>query len=116
MTERVVTKEGRNAIRSLLNDLLAEASVGTGDSEPREGDTELDDEVYRADVSNSSEDTGEMVSRLRLGAGDANEPDLSELMLHTEDDESFARLVFSETEKSDQVEIEFEITVRNENP
>ena len=114
MTDRLVTNDGRRALRQFLIENIDEMSVGVGTADPHSGDEELDDEVFRADVSNEATATGQMQSRLRLGVADANDQQLTEAMLHIGDD-SFCRIVFDATEKTEDIELAFEIEISANN-
>ncbi|AXR81487.1 hypothetical protein [Natrarchaeobaculum sulfurireducens] len=114
MTDRLVTNGGKRALRQFLIQNLDEMSVGTGSSDPRSTDDELDVEVHRDDVSNDSADVGRMRSRMKLGVAEANGEQLSELMLHADDD-SFARIVFADTEKTEEIELAFEVEIEVQN-
>lgn len=113
--ERIMTDEGRNNIRQFLIDAIDEVSVGTGASQPRSTDTTLDSESFRSVSSNEADGTGQMVSTVQLGLDDANGEQLSELMLHI-DDKSLARIVFGDTEKTENLELAFETRVTARNP
>lgn len=116
MTERKVTNEGLNTIRQLLVSNIDEVAVGTGDTSPSTSDTALDNEVYRDASSNEVDATGRMLSGIRLGSGDANGTEISELMLFTGGGaDSFGRLVFSDTTKSSDIELVFETKVEASN-
>lgn len=113
--DRLLTNEGKNQLRQFLIDNVSEVAVGTGDSEPRSTDTDLDNEVYRADASNEATDTGVAESTVKLGLSDANGSELSELMLFVGDD-GLARVVFGNTEKTDSIELAFETKITVNNP
>ena len=114
MADRLLTNDGRRALRQFLISSIDEMSVGVGDSDPDPTDTELNDEVHRDATSNETTDIGEMRSRMKLGVGDANDELLSELMLHVDGD-SFARVTFDDTEKTEDIELAFEIEITAQN-
>ena len=105
-----MTNNGKRALRQFLIESIDEMSVGTGGSDPRESDDELDEEIFRDDVSNEAVDIGRMLSRVKLGVADANNTQIRELMMHI-DDESFAQVVFANTEKTENIELAFEAEV-----
>lgn len=111
-----LTYDGKEVVNDLLIDKLEEIGVGTDDSSPSRNDSELGEEVYRDLIDGTSDvDVGTTQYDLRLGTVDANDEDLTELGIYTDDGRLLNRIVYADIHKTDDFEIQFEVDVEVSN-
>lgn len=117
MPTKALTNDGRSGIRDFLQSELDDMAVGTDDSEVSRTDTTLGNEVIRkAFADESDSDIGTARFDMRLLTTDANGVDLQELGLFNGAGEMWARIVYADIRKTNDFEIEFEVSAEVQNP
>ena len=112
----VIPNAGLDALRDFVQSEVAELAVGTGTTEPRKTDTDLEAEVFRQGVVDAAGDTGEVTFTIRLSTADANGEALAELGAFDGGGDLQARLTHSSITKTSDFEIEYRLTETAVNP
>jgi hypothetical protein len=110
MPTKVITNDGRNAIRDFLQGEVAEIGIGTDGTEASKTDMALGNEVIAKSSTNEDVDTGQSEFSTRLLSSEANGESLRELGLKTSAASLYARLVYAEINKTSDFEVKFEVT------
>ncbi|WP_408954726.1 hypothetical protein [Natroniella sp. ANB-PHB2] len=111
-THNLALRDGRNLIRDFLDNEevtgLTTFALGTGDKEEEDTDEELENEVFADQITKTTKDTGKLTCIYYLRAEDANNNDLKEAILRTDQGRVYARVVFNEAiEKNDSIAVTF---------
>lgn len=116
MATKTLTNDGRNAIREFLQGELADMAVGTDGSEASTTDTALGNEVLRkAFKSVTDEGDGSAQFDMRVLSNEANGSSLRELGLFTGGGSMYSRIVYAEIPKTNDFEVEYEVTATVKN-
>ena len=108
------TNDGLDSVRDHFQEVVTEIGVGSGTDDPTRPDDELHEEVGRKSVETETAGTGEAEFTVRLKANEAND-ELAEVGTFDEDDALLTRLTHSSFEKTEEFEIEYQLTKKAEN-
>lgn len=111
-----LTNTGRNALRDALQADLDDMAIGTDGSEPSTTDTALGAKILEKAFDGEADDgPGALFTSMRVLSSEANGSTIRELGLKSGTD-LYARVVFAGIDKTQDFEIDFEVTATVKNP